>query len=240
MKLLRMSALSFGLACYGLAAQAAPECMPQLKEYQATYSLSLYGFSVDNVRRFEKLAENRYKVSQHSSVMFMAIDEASEFTLDNAHIQPFSYAHKRKGMSKKHNVNWKFDWPSKTAVNLENDHKLTISAGDLDLLSHQVQMRVDLLCSATPPLSLEYKVLKRDDIDPYHYDVLGEEVLTTSLGKIKTLKLQKKAPDSQRATVVWLAPEWDYVIAKLQYIESDGSDYQTQITQLQWKSESSQ
>jgi hypothetical protein len=55
-----------------------------------------------------------------------------------------------------------------------------------------------------------------------HYiHVVGRETLDTPLGKLDTIRIEKRRDqDSKRRTVFWLAPELDYLLVRARHIES--------------------
>jgi hypothetical protein len=58
--------------------------------------------------------------------------------------------------------------------------------------------------------------MKRGKLKTYDYEIIGEEVINTDLGALKTTKIRRVTnADKKRDTVVWLAKDWDYLIVKL-------------------------
>ena len=54
---------------------------------------------------------------------------------------------------------------------------------------------------------------------------MGEEFLKTELGIISTLKLKRIRQKSNRETFLWFAPQWNYLLVKLEQKEKGGENY---------------
>ena len=85
-------------------------------------------------------------------------------------------------------------------------------------MTHKIQSRRDLHSGAR---ALSYKVMKRGKLRTYDYDIIGEEIIDTALGKLTATKIQRVVnSDKNRNTVVWLANDWDYLIVKLAHTDN--------------------
>lgn len=75
---------------------------------------------------------------------------------------------------------------------------------------------------------MSYQVLDGDDIDTYDFRVLGEEAVTTMVGTVDAIKVERvrDPTQSKRITVLWFAKDWDYLLVRLQQVEKDGKEYQ--------------
>ena len=116
--------------------------------------------------------------------------------------------------------------------------ELLLTDGYLGPVSYQLQLRNDLKTnmesldekpvSNASPLknSLSYKVMSRGRIKDYQFEILGEEVINTSLGEIPTLKVQRIRKDAKRQTIFWLAPAWNYLMVKISQQEKGGEHYE--------------
>ena len=84
-------------------------------------------------------------------------------------------------------------------------------------------MRFDLASGLN---DLYYTVIKKGQIAYYRYQVVGHEVLETSIGEFNTTILLRKdiiegkeSADAQ--SKIWLASDWDYLMLKFETYNKD-------------------
>ena len=75
---------------------------------------------------------------------------------------------------------------------------------------------------------MSYRVLDGDDLDTYDFRVLGEEKVETMVGTVDAIKVERvrDPTQSKRITILWFAKDWDFLLVRLQQVESDGKEYQ--------------
>jgi len=123
-----------------------------------------------------------------------------------------------------------FDWQQMAVDSLREGKTTTlkIEPGVVDKLSYQVALVRDLRSGKREFL---YKVADRGDIRHIRYEVVGEEMVSTPWGKKRTIKVKRKTLTDERVTVLWFAPELDYMVVKL--IQNDnGTEMSASITDL--------
>ena len=158
------------------------------------------------------------------------IDEYSKWSFDGTHIRPLEYVYDRHGGSKTRNVNLKFDWQRHIVTNtIDGDPwRMEIPPNAQDKLVYQLSIMYDLLKGKK---DLEYKIADGGKLKDYAFDIEGEEVLNTALGKIKTVRIQRIG--DRRDTTVWCAPQLFYLPVKLEQQDTDGSHLTMQLTSVQ-------
>jgi hypothetical protein len=90
-------------------------------------------------------------------------------------------------------------------------------------MTHKQQLRLDL---ASGLKDIYYTVIKNGQIEYYRYQVVGNEILETSIGKLNsTILLRKDSIEGKESTDVqskiWLASDWDYLMLKLETYDED-------------------
>ena len=127
----------------------------------------------------------------------------------------------RKGVGKNRKDRLIFDWQSNTASFAETDY--TVAPGTLDKLLYQVQMRQDLMAAGkgTWP-KMHYQIADRNRLREYEFQITGEEIIETPIGKFNTVKATRIRRDSDRITTFWMAPEYDFLLIRLKQIEDKG------------------
>ncbi len=101
----------------------------------------------------------------------------------------------------------------------------TLIQGVQDKSSYQLALQRDVAEGKT---SMSYQVLDGDDLDTYDFRVLGEEKVDTMAGTVDAIKVERvrDPTQSKRITVLWFAKDWDFLLVRLQQVESDGKEYQ--------------
>ncbi len=137
----------------------------------------------------------------------------------NGDIRIISYRYDRNS-SKKH-VKLKFDWQNMEVTNDINGDpwQMTLSPGTLDKLSANLALVVRLSSGET---SARLPVADGGKLKIYDFNIVGEELIDTPLGRVKTVKVSRnKHGRADRQAWLWLAPELNYMIIK---VEKDGSN----------------
>jgi len=70
-------------------------------------------------------------------------------------------------------------------------------------------------------------VVEGTDTDTYDFRVLGAEKVSTKAGSVDAIKVERVRDPTQnkRTTVMWFAKDWDYLLVRLQQVETDGKEY---------------
>ena len=92
----------------------------------------------------------------------------------------------------------------------------------LNNLTAQIKLQSDLINKAQ---LLRYAVIRKGKIKLLNYTIMGEEFLKTELGVISTIKLKRIRQTSNRETFLWFAPQWNYLLVKLEQKEKGGENY---------------
>lgn len=221
-----VGALVVLLACANTvsAGPVKPACASALLEQSAgldlAYRVDWKGLSLDSTRRVERLDDGSWQAVNNSSLLFMGIEESSRFNLIDGQIQSQAYTYRRKGMSNKHDLKLEFS-PGQgyRATSPKGASQIAHAAALFDLLNHQLQLRIDLACTA-PRDEYAYPVARRNRVSEYRYRRIGEERVQTPAGEFNTVRLER-GDQGDQFDQVWLAPELGYLIVKLVHQEDD-------------------
>ena len=112
-----------------------------------------------------------------------------------------------------------FDWVKKSVTNnvAKTTWKMDIAQRVQDKLSYQLQLQQDLLNGKE---SFDYQIADGGHLKDYKFAKVAEEVLDTPLGKVATVKIKRSRENDKRFTYAWLAPEWNYMLVRLQQEEN--------------------
>ncbi|WP_151703498.1 DUF3108 domain-containing protein [Nitrincola alkalilacustris] len=199
-----------------------------LTPYKAIYSNEMdvgISFTGEATRELKQLADGTWQLSIEASAMFASVREVSQFTVEEDFLKPLKYDYQRRVMGKRREASLSFDWENESVTtDIENQPwRMTITPGVQDKLSYQLQMRMDL---AAGKEELIYEVADGGKLQEYRFRVIGEEVIDTPLGQLKSIKVERdRGEGSNRETYIWFAPELDYMVIRIHQVETDGKNY---------------
>ncbi|MFT7470547.1 MAG: hypothetical protein ACI8XU_000436 [Kiritimatiellia bacterium] len=218
--LLTFTLNSFASYCY---AQNTP-----LLEYAAQYEASANGLAATASRSLSRIDENSYRLSNSleagiAGQALARLEQASEFTIDGKRVVPLNYSYQLSGVSRASHAIF-FNWDAEIALSTEGDEswQLQLNEGVMDQLSYQVAIRQALIDN-TDETSFSFGIVDGDAIQMQEYRVVGEEVISTPLGELSTVKLERvREASDERVTEIWLALEWDFLLTRIEQLNSSG------------------
>jgi hypothetical protein len=238
----------FWLLCvlFPFALQAGEESVPPgealpvavedgLAPYVARYEVKYDGLKVGELtQQLEAMVDEGRQVLRTVAyttgvVAWFKSDRISEHSVwytEAGRLLPESYSYRYTGRSKDIVERQDFDW-RKQEVEIERDgmtRQLAVEPGAMDKHMYQVALRRDLLAGLK---QISYQVVDRDKLEPYEFEVLGEELLEVPpFGKLDCLKVKKGT------TRIWVARRFDYLPVKIEK-EEDGAIIGTYLVELQ-------
>jgi hypothetical protein len=108
-----------------------------------------------------------------------------------------------------------FDWEkNNSTAHIDGlDINIPLEGSETDNLSAYLEIRRQLMAGKK---DIIFPGIYKGKLEEIHYRVSGEELVETLPGTFNTLRLERiREPDSDRSTVIWLAPVWDYLLIKL-------------------------
>jgi hypothetical protein len=219
--LLTFTLNSFASYCY---AQNTP-----LLEYVAQYEASANGLAATATRSLSKIDESSYRLSNslEASIAGQALanlEQASEFIIDGKLVVPLNYSYQISGVSRASHAIF-FNWDAEVALSTEGDEswQLPLKEGVMDQLSYQVAIRQALIDNTEEETNFLFEVVDGDAIQMQEYRLVGEEIISTPLGELSTLKLERdRSASDERVTEIWLAIEWNFLITRIEQLNSSG------------------
>ena len=218
-----ISSLLLLLATFDLSAQE----IQAIPDFSAQYSMNVKGLPAGDMTRTLSTDANgiRTLYSRTKAKGLFAffkpdlIEETSTWTHDNNGIQPISYLYQRTGGKKDKIITIDFDWMNKLAQTNKNGQQKSfdINSDTSDKLIYQIILMTDL---ANKKTSFSYPIATEDKVKTYDIELLGEEIVSTSMGNINAVKLlRKRSSENKRQTTLWCAPSLNYLPVKLEHIE---------------------
>ena len=199
----------------------------EIIEYQAHYHASANGIRASAVRGLHVLEDESYELVNQLTASLLGqevarLEQRSNFRWQVDHVQPQSYSYVLTGVGAETRTIG-FNWETDIAVSVEDDESWTLALQGAvqDPLSYQFALSQALIGGANS--DLEFQVIDGDEIELHNYQRVGEEVLATPLGKLNTVKFERRREDSSsRSTVIWLASDWHFLLARIEQVNSSG------------------
>lgn len=217
-------ALLFALTLLVLPAVQAADLQPFSASYTADWKQLPMSGSAE--RSLSKNDNGTWTLSFKASMMIASLTEESTLLLDKDTLLPQSYMFERGGLGKAKKINLDFDWTSKMVTGSDRGDpvKVPLNSGMLDKSTYQLALQRDV---AAGKKSMSYQVVEGTDTDTYDFRVLGAETVSTKAGSVDAIKVERVRDPTQnkRTTVMWFAKDWDYLLVRLQQVETDGKEY---------------
>ncbi|MAY35602.1 MAG: hypothetical protein CMN84_05805 [Spongiibacteraceae bacterium] len=197
------------------------EPTPLLTPYSATYHLVKGGLAAEVERHLERSSESRWQLHDSARVLFFSLEETAVVDFDGKNIKPVKYRYRQNpGTSKDQTI--RYNWKKKQATFDLDDgqRRAELEPDTFDKLSYQLQLRLDLLAGRLQQ-PRTYKLVDRGRHKQYRVEKVGEEILTLGRRQMQTVKLRQTSAGKDRETFIWVAPDLEYLIIKMEQDDGD-------------------
>lgn len=210
---------------------------PELKPYSIKYKVIHDGDKVGTAsRQLELLTNGQWQLAMRSKVKYYFFSdkrqETSRFALDKGLIMPIQYQRLTDTTMKSDtNLIQNFDWNKGIEQGTYKDKKWShpIKAGIADQLTELEVVRQYLKAQkAIPAIDISY----RGSIRHHEFQVVGEEVLKTAKGDIKTAKLLLDEKSRKRQTYFWLSLDGEFLPLQIQRIKK--GEEEAKLVATEW------
>lgn len=218
-----------------ISKKATPAEIPkiELKSLSSSYSAAIdKGVSINGsaVRRLEPQPDGTWLYRFDVDSFIADIEESLHFRWENNQVVPLRYRYKLSGLmisDRERSIDFNRDTQTVSGHFEGDKFQMDLKENALGPLGYQLQLMQDLKAGKR---EMTYSVIDDGDYDENRFAVIGEESLKTALGELNTLKAEKiRDPGSKRETLMWFAPELDYLLVRLVQVESDGTRYEIKI-----------
>ena len=195
-----------------------------LEEHYLKYTSSYNGINLETTRSLKNNL-GIYTQEANAKNILGDVKETSVFKIDkNGSISEIEYKLTKSVLGIKKEEILTYDQSLGVAKYRAKKKKQQIFKRDAHLnnLTSQIKLQSDLINKAQ---LLSYAVIRKGKIKILNYTIMGEEFLKTELGIISTLKLKRIRQKSNRETFLWFAPQWNYLLVKLEQKEKGGENY---------------
>lgn len=165
---------------------------------------------------------DNYQVDFDLDHWMLSSNQHARFKMHDCKVQPEYYqdTHKRPFKSKE-TQKLEFDWDQQKATFDKKDDQKTFTLQEdqkaYDPLSFFFEARCALMDGQT---EFTYPVIRKGDKKEQTYRVTGEEIVQTPQGDFKALVVERVRDNPKRQTRLYVAPELDYLLVKIEHQES--------------------
>lgn len=225
------------LAVAGLAGIASVAVADTLSPYTAIYQVDRDGTPLGRARfTLSPQAENCYLyrgvATPEGLAALLATEtiEESHFCMQGGKIRPLSYRNQEGKAEDSYALT--FDWPNRL-VRIDGGNARKLSADGVDPLSLQLALRKVLndAGGVLPTETIKLLVVEDDKEKSYSFRVGGRETITTPLGKLETVRLDR-SDDSRKQLRLWLAPTLAYLPVQVERQRGKGAVTRLKIETL--------
>jgi len=242
---LMLLSLVAGLGPLLLSGVAADTSTVAPRPYDAEYHARSHGMTSTATRSLSLNGDTLYQLEQGLSVSVLgatliSIRETSQFHWQDNHAIPAEYRYRQRGFGGRRE-HLGFDWDQNTVVYTRDGREQTVDLNGnvLDPLGFSVQMSLDVKLAMQEDngrTEFEYDIADGNRIVSHLYRITGKDTFSTDAGELDTIRLERvRDPDSPRTTVIWLARDFDYVLARLEQVSSSGARTELQLINISWQ-----
>ena len=149
------------------------------------------------------------------------IRERSIWEPAGSQIRSLRYEYDRRG-AKERRVKVIFDWDLGRVTNQVNGDtwQMDVPEPTFDRQNHLLALMRELASGAEPA---SYRVADGGKLKTYQFSHLGPERVSTALGSVDTVVVERTSPGASRRTRFWFAPSFGYLPVQVEHREDGGS-----------------
>ena len=208
-----------------------------LHPYNASYVIHSEGDKLGNASRNMLFEDGIWKLQVSTKLkkwmLTLKSQEFSKFVIaDNKLFTNEFFTSTKISFKSARTVQQSFDWQQKMEAGKKGKQnwKLPLDEHLYDRMSHLVKLRSDLLSGAK---EFNYTISYKGKRKTYSYKVTGDETISTQMGKIDTVRLDRVSGDDSRFSL-WLSPEYNYLPIRIAQIEQDKPDVVLTLSKLEF------
>jgi hypothetical protein len=209
-------------------------CASVMNPYEAAYTSNIRGIKMKGRRALQARDDGSFLLSHSAKTVGGRTNEQSLFNLTDKAMQVVQYDMVLSIIGIKREDHASFDWAGGVIKTWgRTERTLPLERPTFDGLSHQLALRCDI---AQGKETVRYPVVKRGKVKDYVFRVAGEERLMTKLGELQTLVIERVRDSNKRSTRIWVAPELNHLVVRLEHQEGKGDvDFVLEVDSLSIK-----
>lgn len=206
-----------GLLCFFQAAQAQ-----NIDYVDAVFSVE-YNDNPTQGENHLKAERNhkQYNIDFTLDHWLLSSSQKATFAMDQCKVQPISYISTSKRPLKDESTQTLvFDWERKEVIfNDDKDKQKTFSLDTTlyDPISFFFEARCDLMAGKK---QFSYPLIYKGNKKTHNYKLIGTEMVQTGQGEFEALIIERERKNKNRQTRLYVAPDLDYLLVKIEHQES--------------------
>lgn len=218
------------LSCVLGVCQAALAEAPQ--DFSVNYDARYRGLRAEATISLTQQLDGTYLAQSLIGIKLLgatvtSIDESSLFDWVDDKPRPRQYAFIQSGLGKRQR-SIEFDLEQGLAQAKVND---TITEIPLQRIAFDEMSMYTLIRQALQAgeEDIYFDVIDRNELEEFHYRLVGEEQVESPLGTFTALKVEKVRENSERQTDLWFSPQHDMLLIKVFQRNPNGDEYEITI-----------
>lgn len=225
--------ITFAIASFWFHGAAAKE----MELYSATYEGRISGFNISLDRTLTQRTDGTFQLHSEASNWFASIRETSIFRFNEQALLPLSYEFRRSVFGRRVVETISYNWDEKEAFYERSDRSRNNTTHELngqllDPALFQLMLPIDFYAGEE---TVGYDFINRKRVRHYAFDLKGEEQVKLGDKEFSALLVERE--DEDKRTRVWLVPNLDYQIGRIEH-QDDDDTYDIRL--VKYKSNSDQ
>jgi len=208
---------------------------PFIAEYNIIHKADPVG---KGIRQLKHLENGEYEFSYNTQIDWLIFsdtrEEASTVSYDGKNLIPSQYDFKREGTGKDKKQKWLYNIPNNHVIDASKaktkELYIDLPEGIQDKLSYHLQHRVNLINNPQQKDSSFSVISTSGKVKNYTYKYDGEEDVMLPYGLVKTVRF--KRVKNKRTTMIWFAPELNYLLVKLYQKKGSFEQFEAQLVSV--------
>lgn len=188
---------------------------------KATFAVEYNNKPTQGENRLEiQRDQDRYSVHFELDHWLSSATQTASFTMNDCEVKPDSYtALNKQPLKNQVSQQLTFDWLTKTATYESEGKQDSFALGQAlyDPLSFFFEARCDLIAGKT---EFSYPLIYKGKRKIHNYKVVDTQVISTPQGEFKALVVERERSNKNRQTRLYVAPELDYLLVRIEHQES--------------------
>lgn len=201
-------------------------------DYAATYKVHYGQLPVGKVTRHFAMKNQNYNLTLTSEVLVplyrYTLEQKSSGNWEQTTPTPGCFSEQMN--EQLHS----FCFTNKNLEKLYDKYKSKISNQTIiyDELSYQLAMQSDISAGKT---KLSYWILRKQKLRNFQFQVLGQEVIDTPIGKMNTIKILRTHSNKPKTTTLWLSSKYNYLPIAAEQVRPNKSNVKVMLSELYWQ-----
>ena len=214
-----------------------------LPPFSAVYEVRKAGLTLGRADlRFRRPAEGRYYYRLHTRPTGIArmvySSEVREMSIGHVGpegFRPDVYRYQRSGDDKAREAELRFDWTALEVVNDVADWawRMDITRDTIDRVISPLQLMHDLAARPADTGELVYRIADGGELKTYLLTIDGRETVETPAGRFKALRIRRSDTDSDRRTILWVAPALRYLAVQVEQWEDGSRNFRLVLSEVE-------